>query len=137
MGYLYEILEHPADIRLKVKATSLEEIFEGALKGMAEILALKENFLNEKIEKEIKVNSLDLNSLLVDFLSEVLTLTDINDSVFNEIEIVSLKENEIIAKIKGFKIKEFKEEIKAVTYHNLEIKKNEKNEYEVEVLFDI
>lgn len=137
MSYFYNILEHPADIKLKITADSVEELFIGALKGMAEILALKEDLTKEKIEKRIKVSSLDTSSLLVDFLSEVLTLSDIEDGVFNEIKIESLKENKIEAEITGFRVKKFKEEIKAVTYHQLEIKINNQNQFEAEILFDI
>ncbi len=137
MGYQYEIKEHPADVKLKVKANNLKELFEASLKGMAEILALKKDLTNEEIQKEIQVDSVDLSALLVDFLSEVLTLTDINDSVFINLEIISLTETKIEARIKGFKVKKFKEEIKAVTYHKAEVKQNNNGKYEAEILFDI
>lgn len=137
MGYSYNLLEHPADIKLKIVADSLGELFEGALKGMAEILVLKEDFTSEEVRKKIKVSSIDISSLLVDFLSEVLALSDINDCVFIELLIINLKDNEIEAEIKGFKVNKFKEEIKAVTYHKTEVKKNSQNQFEAEILFDI
>lgn len=137
MSYFYNILEHPADIKLKITADSLEELFEGALKGMADILAFKEDLTKERITKKIQVSSVDTSSLLVDFLSEVLALTDIEDSVFNDLKIIHLKEREIEAEISGSKVKKFKEEIKAVTYHKAEVKKNNQNQFEAEILFDI
>ncbi|HPC31259.1 MAG TPA: archease [Candidatus Paceibacterota bacterium] len=137
MGYHYEILEHKADIKFKITADNLNDLFEGALKGMADILTLKEDLTEEKIEKNIKVSSLDLSSLLVDFLSEILTFSDIEDCVFNEVKINDLKNNKIEAKISGFKFKKLKEEIKAVTYHQSRVEQNKDGQWEAVVLFDI
>lgn len=137
MSFFYEIKEHPADVKLYVKANNLKELFKAALKGMAEILVLKEDLTEQKIVKGIEVESVDLSALIVDFLSEVLSLTDIKDSVFNEIEIEFLSETKIKAEIFGYKVKKFKEEIKAVTYHKAVVKKNEQGEFEAEILFDI
>ncbi len=137
MGYHYEILEHKADIKFKITADNLNDLFEGALKGMADILVLKEDLTEEKIEKNIKVSSLDLSSLLVDFLSEILTFSDIEDCVFNEVKINDFKNNKIEAKISGFKFKKLKEEIKAVTYHQSRVEQNKDGQWEAVVLFDI
>jgi len=137
MGYHYEILEHKADIKFKITADNLNDLFEGALQGMADILVLKEDLTEEKIEKNIKVSSLDLSSLLVDFLSEILTFSDIEDCVFNEVKINDLKNNKIEAKISGFKFKKLKEEIKAVTYHQSRVEQNKDGQWEAVVLFDI
>jgi len=133
----YKILPHIADIKLKVTADSLEELFSGALKGMAEILTLKKDLTTKQVKKEIKISSIDFSSLLIDFLSEILTLSDIEDSVFTDINIKKFLDKEIEAEILGFKVRQFKEEIKAATYHRAEIKKNEKGKWEVEILFDI
>lgn len=137
MGYHYEILEHKADIKLKITADNLNDLFEGALKGMADILVLKEDLTEEKVEKNIKVSSLDFSSLLIDFLSEILTFSDIEDCVFNEVKINDLKNNKIEAKISGFKFKKLKEEIKAVTYHQSRVEQNKDGQWEAVVLFDI
>jgi len=104
---------------------------------MADILVLKEDLTEEKIEKNIKVSSLDLSSLLVDFLSEILTFSDIEDCVFNEVKINDFKNNKIEAKISGFKFKKLKEEIKAVTYHQSRVEQNKDGQWEAVVLFDI
>jgi len=48
-----------------------------------------------------------------------------------------LTETEIEVKVFGRKVEEFEEDIKAVTYHEAEVKKNEKGEYETMLVFDI
>jgi len=136
MSYHYEILEHRADIRLKITASTIKELFQGALEGMAYIIKLEETSRGP-IEEKIEVSSLDINALLVDFLNQVLALSDIYNAVFDKVEIEKLTGKEIRGKIKGQKVDKFKEEIKAVTYTNLEIKKKESKELEAEILFDI
>ncbi|MDD5760480.1 MAG: archease [Candidatus Pacebacteria bacterium] len=139
MSYQISVLEHPADIRLKITASSKKDLFQGALKGMALIIAGQENIKKDEksIKKQIKVSAPEENSLLVDFLNEVLALTDIYHSVFPEIEIKELTEQKIRGVIKGQKIEEFKEEIKAVTYYGLEIFQNKKGLWEAIILFDV
>jgi len=137
MSYQLKILEHPADIKLKIIASSKKELFKGALKGMASIINGQECLKEEVIEKKIEILSLDEETLLVDFLNEVLAQTDIYNSVFSEIKIEEFTSQKIKGKIKGHKIERFKEEIKGVTYHDLDIIKNEKGTWEVTILFDI
>jgi SHS2 domain-containing protein len=137
MNYQFEILEHPADIRLKVTALSKKGLFRGALKGMASIINGQECLKEEIIEKKIEILSLDEETLLVDFLNEVLAQTDIYNSVFSEIKIEEFTSQKIRGKIKGHKVERFKEEIKGVTYHGLDIIKNKKGLWEVIILFDI
>lgn len=139
MSYQISVLEHPADIRLKITASSKKDLFQGALKGMALIIAGRKIIKKgeQLIAKQIEVLSPEKNTLLVDFLNEVLAKTDIYHSVFPEIEIEELTERKIRGTIKGQKVKEFKEEIKAATYHGLDIVQNEEGLWEVIILFDV
>ena len=104
---------------------------------MSEILVQEEDIdYRIKIEEKISLSSYDLNALLVDFLSEILAISDIKNAVFKEIFIEKLLDNEISAIIKGYPVKRFNKEIKAVTYHQLEIKKVD-DLYQAIILFDI
>ncbi len=86
--------------------------------------------------REVKIKSTDEQSLLVDFLSEALTLSDINNEAYFEVEFQKITRTEIEAKIFGQLIEKIGVEIKAVTYHGAEIKKI-KDGWEATVLFDI
>ena len=144
----FEILPHTADVRLKVFGKTKEELFKNAMLGMAKILAkspkskLKiKNFppkADQPLVEKLKIKSPDINSLLVDFLSEVLYQSQINHAVFKEVNFSNFKETELEAEISGFKIGEFDNDIKAVTYHELEIKKSPaKGFFETIIVFDI
>lgn len=133
----FEILPHTADVRLKIYGASQEEVFKNALKGMAEIL--KPQIFDPASEnwREIKIQSVDLAALLVDFLNEVLYLSGVNKEIYEEIDILSLTETEFKGKIKGRKIISFGEDIKAATYHENYFKQNPDSTWEALIIFDI
>jgi len=137
MGYKYEILPHPADIRLEITASCKEDIFRGALEGMAYII--QPNVSQKSISKkeQIEIHSMDINTLLVDFLNEVLAKSDIYNSVFDSIKIEKLTDNSIKGIIKGRNVKEFSKEIKAATYHELNISQDKNGDWKAIILFDI
>ncbi len=133
----FKILPHTADVRLKVIGKTKEELFKNALAGMAKIL--KKTAKEKKpIKTKINIQSPDINSLLVDFLSEVLYQSQINHVIYGEVKFSKFSDNELETEIFGFKIDEFDEDIKAVTYHELNIKKSPANDFfETIVIFDI
>lgn len=138
----YEILEHTADLKIKACGKSLPQLFSHLLQGMFESISETETrkaFSKKNksiIERRINIRSSDQESLLVDFLSEALYLSDLNNEVYFEADFDKFEEKELSGIIKGIKIKRFKEEIKAVTYHGLEVKKVN-DLWEATVLFDI
>lgn len=132
----FEILEHTADLKIRVFGKDKKELFLNALLAMVSGLRPKIKNQNSKIKK-IKVKSSNLETLLVDFLSEVLYLTQINKEVYTDIEFELFSETELQGILKGQKIKQFGEDIKAVTYHNLEIKQKKDGTFEATILFDI
>jgi len=128
----YEILEHPAESRLKIYGQTLEELFKNAAFALAEILKhdaekiFKNSGLKPKTQK-LKIKSVDINSLLVDFLSEILARSQINKCVYEiancKLQIAKNKEASIIVGIAGFPVDHFDEDIKAITYQDLNIQK--------------
>lgn len=135
----YNIIPHVADIRLKVEAGSLERLFSISLEGMNRILYKEyEKHLNKHtIIKEISVKSYDATSLLIDFLSEVLTLSHIHKAIFHRIDQLEIVGNSLHAHILGAKVDKFAEDIKAVTYHEAKIATNTKGNLETTIVFDI
>ena len=131
------LLEHTTDIRIKLEASSFQDLFIIALEGMNGLIKKKILHSGEVIQAEIKITSPDATALLIDFLSEVLTLSHIKKTVFNAIFFTKLTDTTLCATISGEKIGAFDEDIKAVTYHEAYVKKNENDSYEAFVIFDI
>ncbi len=137
----FEILPHATDMRLKVWGKDIKELFLSALRGMAfclkpEALELAKKHLDEK--KEIIVEAVDIHSLLIEFLSEVIAQSDTLNTVFTDASFKKFGENFLEGVIRGKKAEGFEKEIKAVSYHEVDIKKNpETGLYETILVFDI
>lgn len=135
----YSIAPHVADVRLHVQAESFENLLTVALDGMN--IIMKKNYrmyLNRhSFIKEILINSNDQTSLLIDFLSKILTLSHIYKAIFHKIDRLEICENSLHAFVLGTKVNNFDEDIKAVTYHEAEIKRNKKVGLETTIVFDI
>lgn len=130
----HEILEHKADLKIRIIGETKEDLFENALIGMFESAKYKKEE-GGRIRREIKVSSQDLPSLLIDFLSEVLYLSEVNHEIYNKIQFKKFSDKNIKGILSGKKLKRIGVQIKGVTYHNLDIKKNEI--WQATILFDI
>jgi SHS2 domain-containing protein len=138
----FEFLPHPADEYIVGYGKDLREAYENLALGLNEFMVpLKE--VKPKVTRNIEVESEDKAALTFDFLTEFLILHDSENLVFAEVKVTSFEQTS-----KGFKIKatakgeEFNPEkhhqgtaIKAITYHELEIK--EKPKASIKVLVDI
>ncbi|PJB99493.1 MAG: hypothetical protein CO077_01425 [Candidatus Nealsonbacteria bacterium CG_4_9_14_0_8_um_filter_35_12] len=132
----FKILPHTADLKIQVYGEDKKELFLNAMFGMFEG-ARYEGELKAKSEKrKISIHSLDLPSLLVDFLSKVLYLVETKKLVFQKIEFQKFTENEIEANLTGKPLKRMGVHIKGVTYHDLDIHQ-EDGKWQATVLFDI
>jgi len=134
----YEILDHPADLKIRAFGKSLPELFANIAQAVAQQQKNKIDKKDEGEWEEIQIESTDLESLLVDWLGEILYRSDINKKVYFDFEIIEFSENpyKIKARIKGAPVEAKDTDIKAVTYHDLEIKKIGDN-WEMIVIFDI
>lgn len=135
----FEFLSHVADARMHVVGATCEEVFHAALSGMNEML--KHGFCVEKhpstIQLEVSLSSPDSTCLLIDFLSEVLTLSHIHNAIFCGIEIHELNEKELKLTLSGSAVTNFDNDIKAVTYHEANLCQNQDGEWETMLIFDI
>lgn len=143
MSKEYEIIEHTADIGLQVFGETKEKLFQNAARGMFFIITGSCSLGKQGKKKywNLKCEGSNLDELLVEWLSELLYIHSTDFVFLNDFIIGSLTNNNIKAKSSGIKINEspfqIEKEIKAVTYHNLQITKNEKGYWEATVVFDI
>lgn len=135
----YQEIDHTADKGFKVVAESLEDLFETSVKGLAHMCRedLAEHSETAGESYIVNVESEDITGLLVDFLSEILTMSHIHNMVFLKADIGRLEETRVRAEIYGKKVDYFDEDIKAVTYHQADIRKNGNGNYETTIVFDI
>ena len=121
----YEYFEATADIGLKAYGKNINEAFENASIAMFNIITDTSDVNPEK-EIEFEMTSEDNVSLLYDYLEELLFYHEVEFMLFSEFH-VKIDENlHLKAKIKGEEIDwdkhERKTEIKAITFHKMDVK---------------
>ena len=135
----FDIIDHTADIGIISYGTDIEQLFSNAARGLfsliTELAGIKEN-----IQREMKISSQDRESLLVEWLNDLLYIFDVEHIVFTRFEFDTLSEVELKTRCFGDKINPAKQkinrEVKAATYHMLAINK-ENNGYKAQIIFDI
>ncbi|WP_273568064.1 archease [Maribacter halichondriae] len=134
-----EYLPHTADIRMKIGGSSVEELFQAGVIGMGNIL--KEGFCDKNkssnIKSKIEIVALDQTCLLIDLLSEVLSTSYSEKSIFCKVLFTKFTRTKAVVEIYGTRVEGFNEEIKAVTYHEANVHKDNHGNWETLVIFDI
>jgi len=135
---VYKIIEHTADVGIEARGKTMEEAFAEAARGMFAIIT-NDAKIEEKTERRVEIdNEGDEEMLLVDWLSELLYIHDVEGLVFGRFDVTI--EKKLVGVAYGEEYSREKHgygvEIKAVTYHMLEIKRDKKGVL-IRVLFDI
>jgi SHS2 domain-containing protein len=135
----FEILEHTADIGLRAYGQTLKEAFENAAIGMFSIITDLEN-VKSTLSDEIYIEAEDRESLLVEWLNELLYRFEVEYRVYKRFDIIDWdEEHRLRAVVHGEPLDlgrhQIKTQIKACTYHMLKIERNEY--WSAQVVFDI
>lgn len=135
----YEVIDHTADIGLRAWGKDLKELFANAAYGCFELLADLKNVQTRKTVK-IKLEAPNIEELFLSWLSELLYQFNTQKIIFKEFLIKQLSETTISAEAKGeawdLTHHPLKREIKAVTYHQLNVRKVN-DIWQGEVIFDV
>lgn len=134
MPYGFNEIEHTADWALEVKAPDLIELFKQAALGMNWLMGLTLE-PDRRIEHGLTVTAGDYETLLVAFLNEILFEMEINGTGFDTFDI-QLTGFSLDARLLGAPLQQLKKAIKAVTYHNLEIRQTQDG-FETTIVFDV
>jgi SHS2 domain-containing protein len=130
----YEEVPHTADWSLHAWAESLEELFSECARGMAALAGVR-LASGQQVSRRLELSAADPESLLVQFLSEILYLGEEEEVGFDTYEI-EINSDHLTARLTGAAILQVEKIIKAVTYHNLQVRQTDKG-YEVELVFDV
>jgi SHS2 domain-containing protein len=134
----FEVLEHTADVGIRAYGADITEAFANAARGLFSLITEPDD-IREVEEREIELTADDQESLLVNWLNELIYLFDTENIVFKRFDITQLDDNQLKAKCYGERADisrhKIKTGVKGTTYHMLAIERNDG--YKVEVLFDI
>ncbi len=139
MNKQFEIIDHTADIGIVAYGSDYAALFKNAAVGMLSLITDLSK-VEKKLVKEIVLQEQDSVTLLVGWLNGLLYELDAEHLIFNDFALVMQDGDRLTATCYGEKLDPQKHairrEIKAATYHNLNIMK-EDNAYSAAIIFDI
>ena len=137
---MYELFEHTADIGVKGIGDTLEESFEETAKAMTSIL-VDINKIEPKKTVKITAEADSIEELLFEFLNEVLAQIDIEGMIFKKFKITKMENNKLEAELTGEQLNpkkhHAKTQVKAATYSQLKVYKDEKGHWVSQCIVDV
>jgi len=118
--YRFEELEHTADRALRVWGRRLSDLFVGATRGMYSLMA-ELDAPAVASWRQVELEGLDRESLLVSWLNELLFLTEIEGLLFVDVQIETLTQTGLVGRAGGVHAPVTKSGIKAATFHDLAV----------------
>jgi SHS2 domain-containing protein len=134
----YEVLEHTADIRLKISGDTFGELLSEGLRGIMSLLRGEDAETEEGIiKRNLVVSAPDRAALLVEFLNKALSFSHVHKEIYSKVIFRELSETSARADIYGARTEKFGADIKAVSYHDAEVKEGKNGRLEVMLVLDI
>lgn len=136
-----EELSHTAEIGLRVRASSIEALYGCAATAMFAMLDAGPDLSGRALTQTLTVSAPDLESLLVDWLNQLLFLHETTGACWLEAQVAEVAERDgaisLHATVRGWRTGQSpRMQIKAVTYHQLRVGA-EDGGWRAEVFFDI
>ncbi|MFW6133572.1 MAG: archease [Planctomycetota bacterium] len=119
-----ETFEHTADVGLDARGQTLGEMFEALAEGLADVYCPRRQVRADETRR-IEVRAEDVEALAVDFLADVLALLEVERFCVAGCRVETAERTHVAAELTGEPYHaarhEIDIEVKAVTYHELEI----------------
>jgi SHS2 domain-containing protein len=128
-------LEHTADRAFRVRGKNLGELFVNAADAL---FRLQRQSIGKTsgLAGEVGVEGYDRETLLVNWLNEILYLQEANNETFNRAEILEISGQHLKAKLFAQRDRRVQRLIKAVTFHGLRIQET-RTGFEAEIIVDV
>ncbi len=135
----YRPIDHTADLGIEVSGKSEKELYRNAGIAVHDMIADLRRVQPREVRK-ITVEGRDREDLLVNFLREILYLYNGEHWLLKDLTIGRMEEGRIEATLRGEAFDPsrhgLKHEIKAVTYHQAEVKETPRG-WKARVIFDV
>ncbi len=134
----FEIVNHTADVGIIAYGADMSQAFANAARALFSLITELDD-VDEVLHRDIELTASDEESLLVEWLNELIYQFDTEGIIFKRFDIIQLDNTQLKARSYGEKVDSSKHRlktgVKAATYHMLKVDKGDG--CRVQVLFDI
>ena len=136
---VYEPIDHTGDLGMRVFGGDLRELFAHAAWGLFDLMTDAER-IEPRISRDLTVEAIDLEDLLVRWLGELLYAYDTDRFLSAKVTFQVLEPTRLRASLSGETFDAHRHpidtEIKAVTYHRIAVERLHSG-WQAQVIFDI
>lgn len=133
----YEELAHTADLCLRVRGDTREALFAHAAEGLYALMRWNLPTGAPQQEQCLTLSAPDAETLLVDWLAELLYLSEAQGVRWRDFVVHRASETELEATARGAVGGRPERPVKAVTYHGLQVAPNSDGHWEATITFDV
>jgi SHS2 domain-containing protein len=130
----FEEVEHVADASIRVYGANCADLLANAAVGMFSLMADWED-RSFSAQHEVSLRSMDEETLLVDWLTELLYLHEMEERIYVDIDFVDVSTTSLEAVVRGTNEWTPRTAVKAVTYNDLRVAKTPRG-YTATIVFD-
>ncbi len=135
----FRTLEHTADVGFEAFGSTREEVFANAARALMDLIVDLDT-IQPSEEVILQIGGPDPESVLVNWLSEILFLHDAERWLFRDFEIRDLQDDSLSAMARGEKFQRSRHQakllVKAITYHQLALEETPRG-WRAQVYVDI
>lgn len=134
----YQFEPHTGEVQIRIESSSLPELFEESGYALAELMLGEELPVTppDAEQEFVLLEDADTEALLVDWLNELISRSDVNKRVYTHLVVDDLSERTLRARIRGCTPTVLKTAVKAATFHGLEILEHE-DRFTATVVLDV
>ena len=118
----FEEVEHTADRALRIWGRDLTELLVNAALGMNSLMLAADANSEPALARPITLEAIDAENLLVAWLSELAFWAESELLIFTHFEFQRISPTGLSALARGNRVGALEKHVKAVTFHNLEIR---------------
>jgi SHS2 domain-containing protein len=123
MGSNHKWIEHTAELQLEIHARSEAGVFRQAIVALRELLEDDQPASGARAERTVAAEATDRGALLAEWLAELVFLAEADGLVPTEVRNLVVGDDSVTGVVVGT-LDEPRHLIKAVTYHDLELRRD-------------
>jgi SHS2 domain-containing protein len=133
----WEVLEHTAEVKLRLRGASLAALFVAAGRALATVeLGSQPPLRAAGEERTVEVRAADVDALLVEWLNELVYLAETARQVPVEFTILAAGTTELRARVRGVPVALAPARVKGATFHGLKVEMTPAG-WEADVVLDV
>jgi SHS2 domain-containing protein len=117
----FEEIEHTADRAFRIRGRDPGELFRSAARAIFGVMGTRPE-APVTVVRDVEVSGIDSETLLVNWLNELLYLAEVHGEQYSGFDISSISDTHLRARICGSSDAAGRRIIKAVTFHGLQLR---------------